>query len=285
MASEALLQPDALADGLARGDCLAVDCRFDLVNKDKGRQAWLAGHIPGARYAHLDEDLSAPVTPDSGRHPLPPPAAFSAFLGRIGWEESKLLVAYDERNNAIAARLWWLMRYFGLPAGLLDGGLEAWERAGYPLETGVPNVSATAAPEIRPDPGMIATAGEIFEAGSRLTLLDARAAERYRGDVEPLDARGGHIPGALNRPLGLNLDEAGRFKPAEALRREFAGLVGETAPADLVNYCGSGVTACHNLFALERAGFTGTRVYPGSWSEWIRDPQRPVETDHPKPAG
>jgi thiosulfate/3-mercaptopyruvate sulfurtransferase len=278
MRFDTLIDPADLAEGLRGGACIAVDCRFDLSDPDKGRQDYLSGHIPGARYAHLDDDLSAPGTPSSGRHPLPPPAAIAAFLSRIGWIEDRLLVAYDERNNAIAARLWWLMCYFGKPAALLDGGLEAWQRAGLPLEAGMPKTKPSIPPELEPQAGMTVSADQILAAEGRFTLIDARAAERYRGETEPLDARGGHIPGALNRPMGLNLDESGRFKPAERLREEFRKLVGAADPGTVVNYCGSGVTACHNLFAMERAGYADARVYPGSWSEWLRDADRPVAT-------
>jgi thiosulfate/3-mercaptopyruvate sulfurtransferase len=278
MRFESLIDPAGLAEGLRSGACIAVDCRFDLSDPDRGRQDYLSGHIPGARYAHLDDDLSAPGTPSSGRHPLPPPAAFAAFLSRIGWVEDRLLVAFDERNNAIAARLWWLMRYFGKPAALLDGGLEAWQRAGLPLEAGMPKTKPSIPPELEPQAEMTVSADQILAADRHFTLIDARAAERYRGETEPLDARGGHIPGALNRSMGLNLDESGRFKPAERLREEFRKLVGAADPGTVVNYCGSGVTACHNLFAMERAGYAGARVYPGSWSEWLCDADRPVAT-------
>lgn len=276
MKSEALVDVTGLAAGLRRGEFLVVDCRHDLSNPESGRQAYFSGHIPGAHHAHLDDDLAAPATPTSGRHPLPPPGAFAAFLSRIGWHPGLLLVACDERSNAMAARLWWLMRYFGKPAALLDGGLDAWRSAGLPLESGLPQVEPTIPPELEPNPGLTVSAGEILSAGPELTLIDARSAERYRGEVEPIDPRAGHIPGALNRPMGQNLDDSGRFKSAARLREEFAALLGNSDPSRVVSYCGSGVTACHNLFALERAGLEGARVYPGSWSEWVRDPGRPV---------
>ena len=276
--SERLIDPEGLAEGLARGAHLAVDCRFEMSNPPVGRQRYLAGHVPGARYAHLDDDLSSPVTPETGRHPLPSPEAFAAFLSRIGWTPGSLLVAYDERNNAVAVRLWWLMRYFGKPAALLDGGLEAWQRAGLPLETGEPAVQPSDPPQLAGDPGMIIGAPQLLNELARLKLIDARTAERYRGEVEPFDPKPGRIPGALNRPLALNLEANGRFKSPAALRSEFRTLLGACEPGSVVNYCGSGVTACHNLFALEHAGLAGARVYPGSWSEWLRDPKRPIAT-------
>ncbi|MEJ8568881.1 sulfurtransferase [Elongatibacter sediminis] len=280
MFADLLVDAATLERGLGQGRLLAVDCRFDLSDPNRGRAVYLEGHVPGARYAHLDDDLSSPVTPASGRHPLPDTGRFSAFLGRIGWHPETRLVAYDERNNAMASRLWWLMRYFGLPAALLDGGLEAWQRAGFPLQPGEPDYAPTDPPELSPAGAMTVSAAQVLDAVPRreLTLLDARAPERYTGEVEPLDSRGGHIPGAINRPLGLNLEADGRFKAADRLGEEFRELLGDADPRAVVNYCGSGVTACHNQFAMELAGIEGARVYPGSWSEWTRDPARPVET-------
>jgi thiosulfate/3-mercaptopyruvate sulfurtransferase len=262
------------------GQCVIVDCRFDLGHSNKGRQDYLAGHIPGAHYAHLGEDLSSPITAISGRHPLPAPDAFAAFLSHIGWVDSKLLVAHDDRSSAIAARLWWLMRYFGHDAALLDGGLDAWVRAGLPLEPGAVKSAASRVPLLHADAAMtVSTANVLDDLGrSSLTLVDARAAERYSGAVEPLDTRAGHIPGALNRPFSLNLDETGCFKQAEQLRMEFDALLQRRSLESIVHSCGSGVTACHNRFAMELAGMGASRIYPGSWSEWVRDESRPIET-------
>jgi thiosulfate/3-mercaptopyruvate sulfurtransferase len=278
--AELLIAPERLERLLASGSCVAVDCRYDLGKPGAGRQSFLVGHIPGAHYVDLGSDLSSPVTSTSGRHPLPSPAAFAEFLSRIAWTREVLLVAYDERNNAIAARLWWLMRYFGCDAVLLDGGLEAWTRAGLMLESGSTRCVPSAVPRLQPDASLTATAADIVSSLARtsLTLMDARAPERFSGDVEPLDALGGHIPGALNRPLGLNLDSSGCFKTPADLKQEFAALLNHRSPASVVHSCGSGVTACHNRFAMELAGLGDTKVYPGSWSEWIRDPSRPIET-------
>jgi len=277
MSMPMLLSATQLNDGLAAGDCIVVDCRFDLADTGRGRAEWLAGHIPGARYAHLDDDLSSPVRADTGRHPLPETAAFAGYLSSIGWRPDRLLVAYDEGANAIAARLWWLMRYHSLPATLLDGGLAAWRAAGLSLETGEPAVEPSPVPALQVDVGQVVTTPQLAEQLPSLTVLDARTSERFTGADEPLDARAGHIPGALNRPFGHNLHLNGRFKDPDDLRDEFEILL-EDYSEPVVHSCGSGVTACHNLFAMELAGLAGSRLYPGSWSEWIRDSARPIAT-------
>lgn len=273
-----LLSAEQLETGMEAGDCLVVDCRFELENPDRGRQAWRSGHIPGACYAHLDNDLSSPIEPHTGRHPLPSTSRFARFLGRIGWSEEQLLVAYDDGPGAFALRLWWLMRYYGKPAALLDGGLAAWKAAGKALEEGETVCEPAPAPDLTPNPAMTVETSELSENLERFTIVDARGSERFTGAVEPLDTRAGHIPGALNRPFGSNLELNGRFRDADELREEFQDLLEEKEPGTVVHSCGSGVSACHNLFAMELAGLTGTRLYPGSWSEWIRDPQRPVAT-------
>ncbi len=278
--AELLVSPERLHSLLASSSCVVVDCRYDLGKPGAGLQSFLQGHIPGAQYADLGSDLSSSVTNTSGRHPLPPVDAFAEFLGRIGWSPELLLVAYDERNNAMAARLWWLMRYFGCNAALLDGGLEAWTCAGFALETGSPRSTPKDVPRLQPDASLTVSADEILRSLTHplLTVVDARAPERYSGEVEPLDTRAGHIPGALNRPLGQNLDSTGCFKSPASLRKEFEALLSNRSPASVVHSCGSGVTACHNRFAMELAGMGATRIYPGSWSEWIRDLSRPIES-------
>lgn len=280
--AEILLSPKRLAHLAAAGRCVVVDCRFDFSSTNKGHNDYLAGHIPAACYAHLDHDLASSVTPLSGRHPLPEPGAFANFLGRIGWNADQLLVAYDERNNAIASRLWWLMRYFGQNAALLDGGLEAWKRAGFALESGSVASESSDAVELVGNAAMTVSLEDILAdlGQSSLTLIDARAPERFSGETEPLDTRAGHIPGALNRPLGFNLGDSGQFKRPEQLRLEFEALLQQRPLNSVVNSCGSGVTACHNRFAMELAGLGESRVYPGSWSEWVRDESRPIETGH-----
>jgi len=276
--SEMLVAVEHVQKLLQSGTCLLVDCRFDLSQPQKSLQDYLDGHIPLAVYAHLDEHLSSAITPQSGRHPLPTNESFARFLADIGWQKEKLLLAYDGGSNAFAARLWWLMRYFGLRSALLDGGLEAWKKAGLPLQGGKVENQAGEIPKLIAHPELTVTAEDILSSMGRLVLVDARAPERYSGAAEPLDSKAGHIPGALNRPLGLNLNSQGQFKSPEQLREEFRVLLEGRDPGKVVHYCGSGVTACHNAFAMELAGFGGSRIYPGSWSEWIRDPSHPIET-------
>ncbi len=276
--AELLISCGKLDQLLHLNACVVVDCRFDLSQPDKSLQDFLAGHIPGAAYAHLDEHLSSSITHQSGSHPLPEADIFAGFLGSIGWRKDKLLVAYDAGNNAFSARLWWLMRYFGQDAELLDGGLNAWKQAGLPIEQGRSEITAGETPQLAANDRLTVSAADILSSGSQLTLVDARAAERYSGQIEPLDSKAGHIPGALNRPLGLNLDAHGHFKTPDQLHSEFSALLDNRAKESVVHYCGSGVTACHNAFAMELAGLGDSRVYPGSWSEWIRDPSRPIET-------
>ena len=280
MTTSILVSAAELEALLADGRCLAVDCRFEFSDTGKGRADWLSGHIPGAAYAHLDDDLSSPITEHSGRHPLPDAVRFAAYLRSIGWTRGKLLVAYDEGSNAVASRLWWLMRYFGQPSALLDGGLAAWTASGRPLEAGERSRSPGDDVSLLPDDSMqVGSDGVMRLLGdSELLLLDARAGQRFRGEVEPLDTRAGHIPGSINRPFGSNLELGGRFKEPAALREEFHSLLGGREPHEVVHSCGSGVTACHNLFAMELAGLPGARLYPGSWSEWIRNQDRPIET-------
>ena len=276
--AEILVSIDRLQSLASSGTSLLVDCRFDLSNPEKSFQDYLEGHIPGALYAHLDKHLSSAITPQSGRHPLPDADQFAGFLASIAWQPNKLLVAYDEASNAFSGRLWWLMRYFGLNAALLDGGLAAWKKAALPLEQGQPAISPGNKPELSVTPSLTVNATDILESKGQLTLVDARVPERYSGAVEPLDSKAGHIPGALNRPLGLNLNADGYFKSPAQLRAEFLSLLSDRKISNVVHYCGSGVTACHNAFSMELAGLGSTRIYPGSWSEWVRDPSRPIET-------
>ena len=280
MKSDILLSTKHLNELVQTGRCTVVDCRFDFSDHGKGKADWLAGHIPGAFYAHLDDDLAGPVKAQTGRHPLPEPAAFSRFLASTGWSKGKLLVAYDEGSNAISARLWWLMRYFGQPSALLDGGLAAWVEAGLPLEASATRGESSQPELLEGNENMIVSSSEIHRSldSGAFPILDARARERYSGEVELLDSRAGHIPGALNRPFTDNLDNNGRFREPEWLKAQFESTPGLASPQAVVHSCGSGVTACHNLFAMELAGLGLTRLYPGSWSEWIRDPARPVAT-------
>ena len=272
----ALVEPGVVQEWVARDRCVLFDCRFNLNDTDAGRSAWLEGHIPGAVYAHLDDDLSGPVTPGSGRHPLPAPDDFAAFLGRSGWRPGKYAVAYDGAGGMIAARLWWLMKYFGLKGGrLLNGGLAAWRAAGLPLEDGAAEIIPCDPPKVQPRPELVMETQDIERAlqNHEISLLDARAGVRFRGEAEPLDTVAGHVPGALNFPCDDNLAE-GRLKQTPELREAYQSVLDEGMP--VVHMCGSGVTACLNLLAMEEAGFTENRLYVGSWSEWIRDPKRPV---------
>lgn len=262
---------------------VVVDCRFNLGNPEEGRTQWRAGHIPGAVYADLDRDLAAPVTPTSGRHPLPERERFAAWLASTGWRPGVPMVAYDAQGGAFAARLWWLMRYFGQPVvQLLDGGLPAWEAMGGELEAGERPLTPTPVGEVlaslEPRAALfldVAAVQVALEQGD-IVLLDARDPARFAGEAEPIDPVAGHVPGAHNRPFNFSLDDRGRFLEPEDLRADFQDRLEDLGPAAVVHMCGSGVTACHNLFAMELAGLAGSRLYPGSWSEWIRDPRRGV---------
>ena len=266
---------------LPPGEVLVVDCRKDLADPAKGRRDYLAGHIPGAIYAELDTDLSdlSLQSQGLGRHPLPSAAAFAAVLGRWGWHPGLQVVAYDAGSSALAAaRLWWLLRYAGqFAVAVLDGGLAAWQAAGLPVETAVPQ-RAPSAVSVQFDPARVVLDHAALHATPAPLLLDARAAPRYRGDTEPLDPVAGHVPGALNRPFADNLAADGCFKGVSELRHDFLAVLGARAPSDVVHMCGSGVTACHNLLAMEHAGLAGSRLYAPSWSGWVSDRSRPVAT-------
>jgi thiosulfate/3-mercaptopyruvate sulfurtransferase len=254
-----------------------VDCRHDLGDVDAGERAYRSEHLPGAVFMRIDRDLSGKKTGSNGRHPLPEVAALAATFGRAGIGRARQVVAYDQGNGAFAARLWWLLHWLGHDAAaVLDGGLERWRAEGRALTDTVPRMRATVFEPSPPSP--TASADEILrhiDDGS-LLVLDARAAERYRGDVEPLDPVAGHIPGARNRPYTENVSRAGVFKSPDALRAEFAALLRDTPAKAVVHQCGSGVTACHNALAMAVAGLPGSRLYPGSWSEWVASPARPV---------
>jgi len=267
-----------LADRLAAPDIIIVDVRHDLAQPDAwGQDRYRAAHVPGAVFAHLDRDLSAPKTGSNGRHPLPSPAACASVFGRLGIDASKRVVAYDQNNGAYASRLWWMLRWLGHDAvAVLDGGFDKWVREGRAVTPDVPRPRACIF-VVRPRAATVdADAVQANLGTGALMVVDARAPERYRGDVEPLDPVAGHIPGAVNRPFGRNLGPDGTFKPAATLRAEFGALLGGRAPATIVHQCGSGVTACHNALAMEIAGLPGARLYPGSWSEWCADPARPI---------
>lgn len=268
-------------------ESVVLDCRFDLANPAAGRQAYVAAHVPGARYADLNRDLASPVTADSGRHPLPSAAALTRFFASLGIGDDTQVVAYDDANGSFAARAWWLLIWLGHPhVAVLDGGFKAWVASGAAVESGEPAIRvARGATRLtaRLRPEMVMTAAEVLQAlqdPDRL-LVDARAPERFAGSVEPLDPVAGHVPGAVNHPFSNNLNSDGRFLPVAELRRRWLERLAGKAPHNMIAMCGSGVTACHNLLAMASAGLPGAKLYAGSWSEWIRDPGRPVARGGP----
>ncbi|HYQ37969.1 MAG TPA: sulfurtransferase [Pseudomonas sp.] len=274
-----LISPQDLARRLGQPGLVILDCRFALEDPAYGQHAHAAGHLPGACFADLEQDLSAPVVAGhTGRHPLPDPQRLCRRLREWGVSNDSDIVLYDDGPGAFAARAWWLLLWLGKREGvyLLDGGFNAWQGAGLPLER-QPAHPAGGDFTGAPDDSLVLSADEVLQrlADPGLMLLDARGAPRFRGEVEPIDPVAGHIPGARCAPFIDNLGNDGRFLSPEALRQRFASLLG-SPPDQLVAYCGSGVTACHNLFALCLAGYPLARLYAGSWSEWITDPARPV---------
>lgn len=279
MTCQTLIDAADLARLIAQGGVLVCDCRFDLGDPDAGRQGYRAGHIPGAIYVDLERDMSAVPDGTNGRHPLPGRAAFAARLAELGVTRDGLVVCYDTAGGYYASRLWWMLRWAGHgQVAVLDGGLTAWSEAGHALEKG--DVQAAKGDFQASDAAAMPITGtqgiEANLTDGALLVVDARTAERFAGAPHPLDTASGHIPGAGNRFWQNNLTPEGRFKPAVALRREFADLLGDRTAATIVHQCGSGVTATHNLLAMEVAGLTGSRLYPGSWSEWTSDPRRPI---------
>jgi thiosulfate/3-mercaptopyruvate sulfurtransferase len=273
-----LITTAELARHLDDPHVVIIDVRHDLAQPEHfGEEAYAKSHIPGATFAHVDRDLSAAKTGRNGRHPLPTPEAVSDLFGRLGIDATKQVVAYDQGNGMYAARLWWMLRWLGHDtAAVLDGGFGKWVAERQPVSTEVPRVERTTFVPARVRPTVNATGIAASLPRHALLLLDARGAERYRGDVEPLDPVAGHIPGALNRPYTRNLSTDGVFRLARELRSEFDAMLHGRSADDLVHYCGSGVSACHNVLAMAVAGYPLTRIYPGSWSEWIADPRRPV---------
>jgi thiosulfate/3-mercaptopyruvate sulfurtransferase len=273
-----LISTDILASNLGAGWAV-VDCRFDLQNEHWGGEQYLAGHIPGAVYASLSRDLAGPKTGANGRHPLPSIDDFTVTLGRPGITNDTQVIAYDQDSGMYASRLWWMLRYVGHDAvALLDGGFAKWQREARPTRSG-DEPRTPAAFVARPRPEMRTDIGDVIaHLGNPHTLLvDARAPERYEGRVEPIDRVPGHIPGAVNHHYKTNAAGDSTFLPPHVLRDAFTRLLDGRDPSDAVMYCGSGVTACHNLLAMAHAGLPGARLYAGSWSEWSADPARPVE--------
>lgn len=274
-----LVSTDVLTARLNDRAWIIVDCRYNLNDEAWGEREYAARHIPGAAYAHLGHDLAGPKTGTNGRHPLPDPHMLAETFSRLGITSGVQVIAYDQDNGMYASRLWWLLRWLGHDAvAVLDGGLAKWLAEARPTASGREQhepAEFVGAPRGRMTADAVEIASLVGAGG--WPLVDARSPERFRGDSEPIDKVGGHIPGAVNLFFQGNLDEHGTFRPPEQLRERVRTSIGDAAPDRIVCYCGSGVTACHNLLALEHAGLSGARLYPGSWSEWSSDPARPVE--------
>ena len=273
MSGSTLVSTGELADNLARWR--VFDCRHDLAKPELGEALYKQGHIPGALFASLDRDLSGRKTGKNGRHPLPDPQDFEKWLEKTGLTPQDHVVCYDAGPGAMAARLWWMLRWIGHDdVAVLDGGLAKWSAEGRPISIDMPHFTPLNYPiKLRKD--LAADVSSVEK--SRALLLDARAPARYRGEQEPIDPVAGRIPGAKNRFNMDNVTAKGVFKDQDSLRQEFMAALGERSPADVIHYCGSGVAACHNLLAMEIAGLKGGKLYAGSWSEWSADPKRPQE--------
>ena len=273
-----LINTEDLSKHLHDPAWIIFDCRHDLFDLAKGERQYREGHIPGAHFVNIDTDLSGEKNGKNGRHPLPSPAAFTAYLARHGVSNTSTIVAYDDVGGQFASRLWWMARWIGFTdVVLLDGGIPKWIVDGYQLSTEVP--SPVPAPlRGHADPLMLWNAADVLAhiGDNNISLIDARAAERYRGEIEPIDPIAGHIPGAANRFYKSNLNADLTFRSADEIRSEFTALTNRKQAANVVHYCGSGVTACANLFAMEYAGLSGSKLFAGSWSEWVSDPARPV---------
>lgn len=281
MSFRTLIGTGDLARLIAAEEVLVCDCRFDLADARAGRNTYLEGHIPGAVHVDLEQDLSGKPDGQNGRHPLPDLHAFAIRMAELGLSRGRQVVGYDSSGGYYAARLWWMLRWIGhQEAAVLDGGFAAWAGAGLALRRGSEQ-TARGDFEASPEPAMPISDVHAIEANletGELLVVDARTAERFAGEPHPLDAASGHIPGASNRFWQANLGPDGRFKPAHQLAREYSALLRDRPAGEVVHQCGSGVTATHNLLAMEVAGLGGSRLYPGSWSEWTSDPKRPVVT-------
>lgn len=273
-----LVSPKILADHINDPDWIVFDVRHELQNPSAGREAYLAGHVPGARFLHMDEDLAAPLTGRNGRHPLPDREGFARRMAALGVRKTSQVVVYDAAGGMMAARLWWMFRWIGHGCvAVLDGAWQGWAKEGAisterpaPPENGDLELAPPLTRQVDSDYVLanLTTRNEL--------VVDARGADRFRGENETMDPVGGHIPGARNRCFRDNLTPQGEFKDADSLRQELLEVFGEYRPDQVIAQCGSGVTACHNLLAMEIAGLAGAALYPGSWSEWCSDPQRPV---------
>ncbi|MSQ58611.1 MAG: sulfurtransferase [Betaproteobacteria bacterium] len=275
-----LIDAGVLAKHLDDPRFVIFDCRHDLAKPDWGIEVYLASHIPGARFAHLDKNLSGPKTGKNGRHPLPDPQSFARWLSEMGAGNDSQIIGYDSTGGTYGARLWWMVRWLGQQrVAVLNGGWDAWVKSGFPVTQDKHSPRATTFhmrlhEEARVDANFILRNLE----SQKYRVLDARANDRFHGQNETIDPTGGHIPGATNRFFKDNLDAQSRFKPSATLKAEFEALLHGRAPSQVIHQCGSGVTACHNALAMEIAGLPGSKVYPGSWSEWIADPARPIAT-------
>lgn len=275
-----LIDANTLAAHINDPAWVVCDCRFKLSDAEGGRRAYAQAHIPGARYVHLNDDLAGPVGAHTGRHPLPDPTRLAEALGRWGIDRTTQIVAYDDSFGSMAARLWWLLRWLGHEAvAVLDGGIQAWQRAGGALNADVPVVTRKRF-VAQPNDTLWVDADFVQRALADNThvVIDARAEERFSGEREPFDAVAGHVPGAINLPFEDNLSIASTFQSPAELRAQYAPLLAGRPATQAIHMCGSGVTACHNLLAMEHAGLTGAKLYAGSWSEWITDARRPVAT-------
>lgn len=269
-----LIDATTLAENIKNPNWVVFDCRFNLNEPDEAQEAYECVHIPGAYYLHLDHDLSSPITPETGRHPLPDANKLAATLANFGVNQDSQIVVYDDVGGMMAAsRAWWLIRWLGHEkVAVLDGGMQAWKQ-GFEYDEPAPPQKGNFVANIQQQ--MVVETADIDL--DKMTLLDARAKERFLGEIEPLDTIAGHIPSSLNRPLKDNLVK-NRFKTPDVLRQEYLSILGDTPIENVVQTCGSGVTACHNHLAMMVAGLGDTRLYAGSWSEWIRDTNRPMVT-------
>jgi thiosulfate/3-mercaptopyruvate sulfurtransferase len=278
-----LIDVDSLAANLRAPGWVVIDCRFELGKPSAGEAAYTTGHIPGARYAHLDRDLAAPVAPTTGRHPLPDPTLFAAKASAWGIGANSQIVVYDQGSSFFAARAWWVFRWLGHEAvAVLDGGLSAWQHANLPLDSLAPEVT-TQRFIARPNNEFVIDTEQVLQsvdsgtyASGARRLIDARGADRYAGENETIDPVGGHVPGATHVHYARNYRADGRFHDVATLQSLWQSALAGADPCNITMMCGSGVSACVNLLALEHAGFKGARLYPGSWSEWVRDAARPV---------
>ncbi len=281
MSYTSFVSTHVLAEHLGDPDWIVFDCRFTLTAPEVGREHYLHDHVEGARYAHLDNDLSSSITPTTGRHPLPDKDQFVQWLRENGVTNNSQVVVYDESFGAVAGRLWWLLKWAGHDAvALLDGGYPKWRREGNKTSHELPEVTpSNFQANFRDD--MIVSSDDVLEfvnGNNKIVLIDARAEERFSGDIEMLDKVAGHIPGAINFPFEDNLDMGGDFLSVEELKEQFNDLMKDSSPDKVIHMCGSGVTACHNIIGMEAAGLAGSKLYVGSWSEWITDSSHPIAT-------